>query len=315
MIPGTPPPKVSELLRAQDRLSFIYVEHAVVHREANAVTASDARGTVHIPAATLGCLLLGPGTRVSHQAMMLLAESGATAVWVGERGVRYYAHGRTLTHSSRFIEAQARLVSSTRTRLAVAREMYSMRFPDEDTAHLTMQQLRGREGARVRRIYREESERTGITWKRRDYKLTDFDDSDVINKALSAAHTSLYGVVHAVLVAVGCSPALGFVHTGHDRSFVYDIADLYKAEVSIPVAFDTAKADPPDIAAATRHAMRDAINGSGLMERCVRDLKALLLDGDDEAEEGDGGIVMLWDGHRRAVAGGTNYAELEDVDW
>ena len=81
-IPGVPPPDLPALVRAKDRMSFLYVERCIVHREANAITATDDRGTVHIPAASLGALLLGPGTSVSHQAMMLLADSGSTAVWV-----------------------------------------------------------------------------------------------------------------------------------------------------------------------------------------------------------------------------------------
>jgi CRISPR-associated protein Cas1 len=171
-IPGPPPVGLSELVRAQDRLTFLYLEHCVVHRDANAITAQDARGTIHIPAATLGALLLGPGTTISHQAMALLAESGSTAVWVGEHGVRYYAHGRTLTRSARLLEVQAALVSNRRSRLRVARQMYAMRFPGEDTSALSMQQLRGREGARVRRIYRTHSEWTGVAWTRRSYDPT-----------------------------------------------------------------------------------------------------------------------------------------------
>ena len=319
MIPGAPPPSLPELVRVQDRLSFIYVEHAVVHRDSNAITASDARGTVHIPAATLGCLLLGPGTRVSHQAMMLLAESGSTAVWVGEQGVRYYAHGRPLSRSSRLLDAQAELVTNTRSRLAVARRMYAMRFPDEDVTGLSMQQLRGKEGARVRKIYREHSARTGVIWGRRDYRTDDFAASDPINQALSAANTSLYGIVHAAIVALGCSPGLGFVHTGNDRSFVYDIADLYKAEISIPVAFTIATQDEADIGAATRRAMRDEIHGTSLLERCVRDIRALLL-GDDVTElagEGDADVVVLWNAGRSVVASGTNYSadDVEEIDW
>lgn len=244
---GTPPPDLTELVRARDRISFIYVERAVIHRDQNAITATDERGTIHIPAAALGALLLGPGTRVTHQAMVLLAESGSTAVWVGERGVRYYAHGRSLARSSRLVEAQARLVSNQSSRLAVARSMYLMRFAGEAVDSATMQQLRGREGARVRRVYRENAQRTGVSWQKRDYDVEDFEAGDTINMALSAAHTCLYGMVHAVIVALGCSPALGFVHTGHVRSFVYDVADLYKAEITIPIAFDVAASNPSEV--------------------------------------------------------------------
>ena len=222
-IPGAKPVPLSQLTRASNRLTFLYLEHCVVYRDANAITARDARGTVHIPAATLGALLLGPGTNVSQQAMVLLAESGSTAVWVGEHGVRYYAHGRTLTQSSRLLQRQAELVSNRNSRLDVARRMYAMRFPGEDVNALTMQQLRGREGARVRRLYQSHAWRTGVEWERRDYDPANFDDGTPVNKALSAANTSLYGVVHAVIVALGCAPGLGFVHTGLIRSFVYDM--------------------------------------------------------------------------------------------
>lgn len=313
MISGAPPPRLPELSRVQDRTAFVYLEHAVVHRDGNALTARDARGTVYIPAATLAALLLGPGTTISQQAMVLVAECASTVVWVGERGVRYYAHGRTLARGTRLLEAQARRVSNRNERLAVARAMYAMRFDDADVDRLTMQQLRGREGARVRRRYREESERTGVDWKRRDYLPDNFAAADPINQALSAAHSALYGVVHAVVVALGCSPGLGFVHTGHDRSFVFDIADLYKAETSIPVAFDVVAAGPPDIAAATRRAMRDRMFSQRIIEHSVSDVRSLLgVDPavDDECVGAD--VVALWNDGGEAVAGGVNY---DDLGW
>lgn len=315
-LPGARPAQASELLRVGDRISFLYLEHAIVHRDANAITATSAQGTIHIPAATLGCLLLGPGTRVSHHAMMLLAESGSSVVWVGERGVRYYAHGRGLSRSTHLLESQARLVSSAHTRLGVARAMYAMRFPGEDVTRLTMQQLRGREGARVRRIYREESKRTGVPWSKRDYRPDDFAASDPINQALSAAHTALYGVVHSVIVGLGCAPGLGFVHTGHDRSFVYDVADLYKTETSVPVAFDVAASGVLDVGAHARRAMREYMFDSHLLQQCVHDVQKLLL-GEAEAvsQEGQdlwGDVVQLWDGRSGAVAGGINYDTESD---
>lgn len=315
-IPGAPPPSLGDLTRAQDRMSFIYVEHCVVHRDSNAITATDERGVVHIPAASLGVLLLGPGTNISHQAMVLLAESGSTAVWVGERGVRYYAHGRTLTQSSRLLEAQAKLVTNQSSRLRVARVMYAMRFPeDEGIDRLTMQQLRGREGARVKRVYRAHSERTGVRWDRRDYDMTDFASGSVVNQALSAANTSLYGAVHAVIVALGCSPGLGFVHTGHERSFVYDVADLYKAEITVPAAFDVA-ADASlhdDVPGAARRAVRDRLRDGSLLTRCVRDIRTLLLPDEDPGDDAiwSANVVQLWDGAERGVSGGQNF----EADW
>lgn len=314
-IPGSRPPELSELTRAQDRMTFLYLERCIVHRESNAITATDERGTIHIPAASLGALLLGPGTEVSHQAMVLLAESGSTAVWVGERGVRYYAHGRSLARSSALLQAQAELVTNRSSRLRVARQMYAMRFPGEDVSTLTMQQLRGREGARVRKAYRESAAAFGITWTKRTYDPGDFESGDPVNQALSAATTSLYGLCHAVIVALGCSPGLGFVHTGHVRSFVFDVADLYKAEYAIPCAFEVAAGNYLDVPARTRRAMRDRFHDGALLEQCARDIKGLLqgpgVPEENDAED-DGDIVSLWDGGDRVVAGGTSYGE---VDW
>lgn len=244
--------------------------------------------------------------------MMLLAESGSTAVWVGEQGVRYYAHGRSLAKSSRLLEAQASLVSNRSSRLRVAREMYVMRFPGEDVSGMSMQQLRGREGARVRNVYREHATRTKVGWTRRSYDAEDFSAGDPINQALSAAHTGLYGVVHAVIVALGCSPGLGFVHTGHVRSVVYDIADLYKAEITIPLAFDIAARQVTDVGGETRRGLRDVLYGGAFLQRCVADIQQLLLPDEDPLAIEDGlgdDVVQLWDGSRKTVASGMSYGD------
>lgn len=313
-IPGTPPAKVHELSRVQDRVSFVYVERCTIHRDQNAITVTDQKGVVHVPAATIGALILGPGTRVTHQAMVLLADSGSTAVWVGEQGVRYYAHGRGLSRTSRWMEAQAAIVSHRDRRLAVARQMYGMRFPGETVTGATMQQLRGREGARVRRAYRQAADESGIEWGRRSYDSLDFSSGDPVNQALSAATACLYGVVHAVVVSLGCSPALGIVHTGHERSFVFDVADLYKADLAIPVAFSVAASGTDDVPGDTRRAMRDAIHEHRLLQRCVRDVQSLLAEGDTSLVE-DWDVIYLWDGSGGRVAAGKDYADEVEVPW
>ncbi|WP_315503264.1 type I-E CRISPR-associated endonuclease Cas1e [Actinomyces radicidentis] len=304
------PVPVTALPRLEDRMTFLYLEHCVVHREDGAITARNERGTVRVPAASLLAVLLGPGTSVSHQAMVLLGECGTTAVWVGERAVRYYAHGRSLATSTSLLTEQAARVSAPRRRLEVARRMYSMRFGDEDVSGLTMQQLRGREGARVKQIYRQESQRTGVPWDRRDYKVDDFDASSPINQALSAAHAALYGVVHAGIVSLGCSPGLGFVHTGHERSFVYDVADLYKAEVTIPIAFDVVAEGMEDIAGTTRRRVRDAVFRARVLPRTVADIHDLF---EVDASDLEVNVVSLWDYQRNAIQGGANYAGDEEV--
>lgn len=318
-IPGMERPELQALPTMRERISFLYLERCLINRQDNAITVTDLRGTVHIPAAALSVILLGPGTNVSHRAMELIGDTGASVLWVGERGVRYYAHGRPLTHASRMLVAQAALVSNGRSRLAVARRMYAMRFSDEDVSNMTMQQLRGREGARVRAVYRKAAKRTGVSWSGREYDPNDFTASNPVNMALSAAHACLYGVAHSVITALGCAPGLGFIHTGHERSFVYDIADLYKADITIPIAFEVAAQQPENIGAVTRRAVRDAIADGSILERMVKDIRELLLgvaeDGSLKEVPGiDTNTVQLWDDKNGFVKNAVSYGkELDEL--
>lgn len=193
-----------------------------------------------------------------------------------------------------------------------------MRFADEDVSKLTMQQLRGREGARVRAAYRANAKQHKVSWDGRTYQPDDFAAGDAVNQALSAAHACLYGICHAVIVALGCSPGLGFIHTGHELSFVYDIADLYKAEVTVPVAFAcAARANAGDIlledlGSVTRRAVRDAVTDGKILARCARDIRSLLLPDqqvDPETLEVD--EVALWGDTSENLVGGSNFAD----DW
>lgn len=294
-------PELAELPQISDRMSFVYLEHCVINREDSAVKVTDMDGDVFIPAAAITTLLLGPGCRITHRAMELIGDSGIGVVWVGEHGVRYYAHGRALNSHTRLLVKQAELVSNTRKHLAVVRKMYQMRFPNEDVSGLTLQQLRGREGSRVRATYREYSKKWNIPWTGREYDPEDFTSGTPVNQALSAGNVCLYGLAHSVICALGCSAGLGFVHVGHECSFAYDIADLYKAETTIPIAFEMAAkvqnefADkiPQDFSGMIRRRLRDEIVKRCLLERMVHDIKYLLSDSDD-GEEGEK-AVYLWD--------------------
>ncbi|WP_273450055.1 type I-E CRISPR-associated endonuclease Cas1e [Streptococcus ferus] len=306
---GAKKTSLRELPKISDRVSFIYVEHAKINRVDSAITVTDSKGIVRIPAAMIGVLLLGPGTDISHRAVELIGDTGTSMVWVGERGVRQYAHGRALAHSTKFLEKQARLVSNSRSRLRVARKMYQMRFPNEDVSLLTMQQLRGREGARIRKIYRLQAQKYKIPWTKREYNPNNFEDGTTVNQALSAANVALYGLVHSIIVALGASPGLGFVHTGHDLSFVYDVADLYKAEVTIPIAFEIAANNETadDIGKITRLRIRDAFVDGKLMAKIVKDIQYLLDVEDEDQMLID--ILTLWDDKDQLVKHGISYKE------
>lgn len=298
------------LARVGDRISFLYAERCVVNRDGNSLTIMDQRGIAHLSATQIAALLLGPGTKITYAAMALLGDAGVSTVWVGERGVRYYAHGRPPAKSSRMAEIQAEVVTHQRKRLNCARRMYAMRFPGEDVSSLTMAQLRGREGARMKKVYEAESKRTGVYWNRRSYDPNDFESSDPINQALTAASAALYGVAHAVIAALGFVPALGVVHTGTDRSFVYDIADLYKAEISIPAAFDSVAAAKGKPTVEVRRHIRDYVVSHRLMPRMVKDLKSLFDIPDDELVSDV--ELMLWS-ELEVIASGVNWAEEETL--
>lgn len=297
---------ISALPRAQDRMTFLYLERCKINRSNGAITAQDEEGIVHIPAAAISVLLLGPGTDVSHRAMELIGDNGVTVIWVGEHGVRFYAQGSALTKHSTYLVRQAELVSNTRKHLKVAKKMYQMRFPDEDVSNLTMQQLRGREGSRIRKVYRDLSREYNVKWSGREYDPENFDASDPVNKALSAGNSCLYGLAHAVICALGCSPGLGFVHVGHELSFVYDIADLYKAETTIPIAFEIAAEEPSDLGGETRRRLRDKFKDGHILDRMVHDIKFLLSE-DNWVEDDYKDTLYLWDNNREDLEQGRSY--------
>lgn len=184
--------------------------------------------------------------------------------------------------------------------------MYTMRFPEGLPDHLTLQQIRGREGARVRDLYARYSQAHGVKWQERKYNRGNWDEASPINKAISSGTACLYGLAHAAILSCGYSPALGFVHTGKQLSFVYDVADLYKMEVVMPVAFQEAARGGQDIDRRVRLALRDHIKQLRLLERMANDLLTLL-DDRHEIDPGDDDVGELWDPEGN-VQGGVNHA-------
>lgn len=306
-IPGMIRPEIQMLPQVADRLTFLYLERCVLNRQDSAITVADDRGTVFVPAAAISVIMLGPGTKITHQAMELIGDAGVTVIWVGEHGVRYYASGRPLTHRAALLQRQAELVGNTRMHLNIVRQMYSMRFPKEDVSRLTLQQLRGREGARIRAVYKKASKEWNVPWNGREYDPDDFTSGDSVNQALSAGHACLYGLAHAVIAALGCSPGLGFVHVGHENSFVYDIADLYKADITIPLAFEVAATiSKEEIPSVMRRKTRDKMVKMNILKQMVHDIKSLFAK-EGEAEDSD--AVYLWDNKVGEVENGHSYGD------
>jgi CRISP-associated protein Cas1 len=308
------------LPRVEDGWSFLYVDHCRIERDGKSVSVWEESGRTAVPCAALSLLMLGPGTTITHAAVQTLAQSGCLILWCGEESVRVYGVGLGETRSSRNLLRQARAWADPRTRLAVVRRMYARRFDEKVDESLSLQQLRGREGIRVRATYAEASRATGVEWKGRNYDRASWKTADPINRALSCANSCLYGICHAAVVAAGYSPAIGFIHTGKALSFVYDVADLYKTATSIPVAFAVTRANPKDFEGTVRRAMRDQFFEERLLERILPDLAFLfedisegvdasldsLLGADDALPSG------LWDPVVGRVEGGVNYSEETD---
>jgi CRISPR-associated protein Cas1 len=263
------------LPKVRDSWSYLYVEHAKIDQEDKGICVHDEPGRVHVPCASLSLLMLGPGTSVTHAAVKTMAEAGCLVAWCGEQGVRFYAMGMGETRSAANLLQQARYCVDEELKLQVVRKMYEMRFSENLNGSLTLRQIRGKEGARVRDAYARASDLYGVEWAGRNYDRSDWDKSNPVNKALSAANACLYGVSHAAIVAAGYSPALGFVHTGKMLSFVYDIADLYKTETVIPAAFSESAKGTKNLESRVRHRCRDLFVEQKLLNRIVDDIASL----------------------------------------
>jgi CRISPR-associated protein Cas1 len=267
---------LQELPRFADKLSYLYVEHAVVDRHEKAIAVHRADGSIAVPAASLAVLLLGPGTTITHAAVHTLADNNCQVLWCGEHGVRFYAQGLGGARHSRNLIRQAALVSNDVTRLQVVIRMYCMRFDEKFDEDLTLQQLRGKEGVRVRQAYAEASQRYNVPWEGRSYERAAWSSANPVNRALSAANACLYGLVHAAILSGGYSPALGFIHCGKQLSFVYDVADLYKVTYTIPAAFAIAAENPADLERQVRISCRDRFREARLMEHILPDIAKAL---------------------------------------
>lgn len=308
-----------DLPKLRDGLSYLYAEHCRVDQEAKAIAIHDMEGKVPVPCANLALLMLGPGVSISHAAVSVLADHGCLVVWCGEEGVRFYASGMGETRNARNILHQAAMWADEEQRIRVVRKMYEMRFPEALEPGLTIQQIRGKEGVRVRQAYAAASRETGVEWSGRSYRQDSWGSADPINRALSAANACLYGLCHAAIVSAGFSPALGFIHTGKMLSFVYDVADLYKTEITIPAAFYSVAEGESDIEKRVRHACRGLFVAKRLLARIIPDIQSLLFleaESDRVVEETlasrpaqPGG---LWDPREGVVAGGKSYGGEDD---
>ncbi|MBI5444149.1 MAG: type I-E CRISPR-associated endonuclease Cas1 [Deltaproteobacteria bacterium] len=265
----------------KDRVSVVYVEKGQLDVLDGAFVVIDKNGVrTHIPVGGIACLMLEPGTRVSHAAVVLASRVGCLLVWIGDGGVRLYASGQPGGARADRLLWQASLALDDAARLKVVRKMYALRFKEEPPARRSVEQLRGIEGARVRKMYELIARQYRVEWKWRNYDHTRWESGDVPNRCLSAATACLYGVTEAAILAAGYAPAVGFIHTGKPQSFVYDVADIFKFETVVPVAFRIAATKPSEPERAVRIACRDSFRQSKLLGRIIPTIEQILAAGE-----------------------------------
>jgi len=264
----------------KDRVSVLFVEKGNLDVLDGAFVIVDKNGVrTHIPVGGVACLMLEPGTRVSHAAVTLASRVGCLLVWVGDGGVRLYASGQPGGARADRLLYQAKLALDDDARLKVVRKMYAMRFKEEPPERRSVEQLRGIEGVRVRKMYELLAKQYKVEWKHRNYDHTEWGSGDVPNRCLSSATACLYGICEAAILAAGYAPAIGFIHTGKPQSFVYDIADVFKFETVVPVAFRIAGRNPGNPERDVRLACRDTFRQSKILQRIIPTIEQILAAG------------------------------------
>lgn len=261
----------------KDRVSVIFIEKGNLDVLDGAFVVVDKTGIrTHIPVGGVACLMLEPGSRVSHAAVTLASRVGCLLVWVGDGGVRLYASGQPGGARADRLLYQAKLALDDTARLKVVRKMYAVRFKEEPPERRSVEQLRGIEGVRVRKMYELLARQYGVAWKSRNYDYSEWESGDIPNRCLSSATACLYGICEAAILAAGYAPAVGFIHTGKPQSFVYDIADIFKFETVVPVAFRVAAKKPQQPEREVRLACRDAFRQSKILARIIPTIEEIL---------------------------------------
>lgn len=272
-----------------DRHGLVYLDRGRLSVEDGALTFACAggggtpAGEFRIPHQTISLVLLGPGGSVSQDALRLLARHGAGLAAVGEDGVRMYTAPPLLPDFSHLARRQATLwADEKKGRLDVARRMYALRL-GEILPHRDIAVLRGIEGARVKELYKLTAQRVGIAWHGRRYERGDPTAADMPNQAINHASSAIEGAAAIAVAATATISQLGFVHEDSGQSFVLDIADLFRDEITVPTAFKAAKAvlaNPAlSIERTTRRMTGEAMRRLGVIAAMIDSIKTLF---DDE---------------------------------
>lgn len=199
-----------------------------------------AEGSYGIPYQGVSIILLGPGTSVTHDVFRLLARHGVLLAAIGEGGVKLYTAPPMGRQRSSLSRRHAEIWAAPSARLDIARRLYAWRF-GAVTPHKDITVLRGIEGGRVKATYQAVASKFGIPWCGRRYDRKNPEGADLPNQAINHAATFVEAAAEIAVAVTGALPPLGFIHKDSSSAFTLDIADLYRADVTIPLAFSAAK--------------------------------------------------------------------------
>jgi len=226
------------LSQVKDKYPFLYLERGRLEIDDSSVKWIDFEANVvPLPVATLNALLLGPGTTVTHDAIKTATAANCAVCWVGEDSLLFYAAGFLPTADTRNLKQQIELSTNPEKSVEVARRMFARRFPDADLQGKTVKEMMGMEGHRVKALYQAKAEEYQVGWKGRKFTPGKFDLGDITNQVLTASNAALYGILCSAAHSMGYSPHIGFIHSGSPLPFIYDLADLYKEQLCIDLAF------------------------------------------------------------------------------
>ena len=204
-------------------------------------TKTLARGVYDLPFQTISNILLGPGSLVSHDALRLLARQQTGLLAVGDNGVRIYAASMPPgPDHSQLARQHARVWADPEARIQITRRMYAMRL-GEYLPHRDLNALRGVEGHRMKQVYKNLAEQFGVKWSGRSFDRNNPENDNDINTAINHAATAMYASARIAVALTGTIPQLGFIHEASGHAFALDIADLFRANTTLPIAFGAVK--------------------------------------------------------------------------
>lgn len=266
------------LPQVKDKYPFLYLERGRLEIDDSSIKWIDSEANVvPLPVATLNALLLGPGTSITHEAVKVAAAANCAVCWVGEDSLLFYAAGHLPTADTRNLRHQLEQAANPEASLAVARRMFARRFPDADLEGKNLKEMMGMEGHRVRSLYQQKAEHYQVGWKGRQFTPGKFNVSDITNQVLTSTNAALYGILCSAVHSMGYSPHIGFIHSGSPLPFVYDLADLYKEDLCIDLAFSLTR----ELAGQyNKHkvsgAFRERVINMNLLARLAEDIPQML---------------------------------------